>query len=392
MDKMKILYFMDGVGYVGGIQEMTLKWVGQFNPAEVQVDILSYDTGRDDGFSERFEKYGGKVYLIPTFTRKGCFKESIRATKEFFRDHHDYDILHAHASSKAYFVLKYARKNGIRVRILHSHCTSFVNRTWKSLLVGNIMKPFANRLTTDYFACSTEAGEFLFGKKRMRRSGVMVPNGIELDAYQYDPATEQSIREELHLGDKLVIGHVGRFVPQKNHEFLIDVFAEIHQRNENSVLVLAGVGQLMEHIKEKVSALGLTDCVRFLGYRTDIHCVMQAFDVFLMTSLFEGLPVTGVEAQAIGVPCVFSKSITRDAAIIPCVTYVDVREKPEIWADTVLTFAHQGKFRESIQYLLDRNYSIERSAALLLKLYRELVCRAEHKKSTKNADDSVFGK
>ena len=373
MKKVKVLYFMDGIGNAGGIQEMVINWVKNFDQNKITVDILSYDTGKADNYTERFETFGGKVYIIPTFTRKHQFFKSLKATKDFFKNHSDYDIIHAHASSKAYFVLREAKRCNINVRILHSHCTQFVNNSFFSKLIGNLLKPFSNLLANNYFGCSHEAGEFLFGKRRMLKKGVIIPNGIETTSFKFSNEKNLKKREELNLGDKIIIGNVGRFRPQKNHEFLIDVFKKVHEENANTILVLVGNGELFNQIKNKVQKLDLENHVLFLGYRSDVFEIMQTFNVFVMTSLFEGLPVTGVEAQALGIPCVFSSNISKDVMIIPKVEFIGLNEPKNKWSERILYLANSEKVKNPMQYLLDRKYDIKLSSNYLVDLYFKLL-------------------
>lgn len=376
MRKIKILYFMDGIGNAGGIQEMIINWVKNFDLTKFQIDILSYDTGKKDNYSERFEKFGGKVYIIPTFTKKGQLFKSLKKTKDFFDKHNDYQILHAHASSKAFFIINEARKHNIKIRILHSHATKFVNRNFKSLFIGNILKPLTNLVATHYFACSHEAGNFLFGKKRMDSIGVFIPNGVDLNNFYYDENIALDKKKELKIPkEKIIIGNVGRFRPQKNHAFLIDVFYEITKINDNVVLILVGNGELLDAVIKKAKDLNIDDKVLFLGYRNDVNEIVQTFDVLVMPSLFEGLPVTCIEAQAVGIPCVLSSEITKDAKIIPNVEYLQLNDKKEKWVNTILKLSSKGKCLNSKKYLIEKNFDIKESAKLLESLYTKYISK-----------------
>ena len=165
----KVLYFMDGLGNAGGIQEMALKWMKNIDHSKVQIDILSYNHVKPDNYSERVNRLGGKVYVIESFQDKGMFWKSLKQTKDFFKVHSDYDILHAHSSSKAFFVLLAAKVAGVKVRILHSHATQFVITGKFPLFVAHILKWPAKWIATNYIACSPEAGDFLFGKEERKK-------------------------------------------------------------------------------------------------------------------------------------------------------------------------------------------------------------------------------
>lgn len=356
-DKVKILYFMDGIGNGGGIQEMVIKWMQNIDREKFQIDILSYNRVNKDNFRERVAALGGKVFIIESFQNPKTFIKSIWQTKDFFHKN-KYDILHAHSSSKAFFVMKYAKKYGVETRILHSHCASFVVNGAIPLMVAKALKKPTVNLATDYFACSVAAGNFLFGKEASDRI-YYAHNGIDTSLFKPNHNTREKVREELGIKDKYVIGHIGRFMPQKNHAFLIDIFKEVCSMETSSVLVLVGDGSLKESIEEKVKKLGISDKVIFLGKRNDVNEIVQAFDLLLMPSLFEGLPVTAVEAQACGVPCLFSSSISSDAAIIPNCAFLDLNESAEFWAKKSIGFRNNEREIDPHKYIKERGYDIK---------------------------------
>ena len=372
--KIKVLYFIDGIGNGGGIQEMILNWLQVFDLSKVQVDILSYDTGKKDNYTERFEQFGGKVYIIPTFTKRGSFSKSIKETKKFFDDHNDYDILHAHASSKAAFIFKYAKKSGIKIRILHSHSSRFINRSKKSLLAGNMLKPYAKKLTTHFFACSHEAGYFLFGKRTMNKKGYLIYNCVDVKKFYPDSEMKKKMRKELGVQDnQIVIGHVGRFVESKNHSFLIDIFKSINEIDSQAKLVLVGDGELEESVKYKVKKLNLENAVIFLGYKSNASEIINSFDLFLMPSIFEGLPVAAVEAQAEGVNCLLSSGITQDVKILPDTTYLSLDKSSEEWARESLRIAKLGQNTNATQIVIDSGFDLESSGKYIMSLYEKFL-------------------
>lgn len=369
MEKKRILFFMDGVGNAGGIQEMVINWVKHFCKDEFIVDILSYNTGKQDNYIERFEEISGKVYIIDTFTKGRKFFRSLKQTKEFF-DNNKYDIVHAHASSKAFFVLREAKRHNIKIRILHSHCTQFINKSLISKFIGYALKPFATRVSTHYMACSHEAGYFLFGKKRMDKKGIIIPNGIELSKFSYNPEISNQKKLELHLKNEIIIGNVGRFRPQKNHIKLLNVFKVLHSIEPNSKLVLVGNGELMEMVKNKIKEYNLTDSVLLLGFRSDVNDIVQTFDVLVMPSFFEGLPVTSIEAQAVGVPCVFSENISKDAAVIPNCHFVSLHQNDEVWAKVILEVSKHQKTTNSREIMYTKGFDICQSSLMLTNYYK----------------------
>lgn len=372
--KIKILFFMDGIGNAGGIQEMAIKWMENIDRSKYQIDILSYNTGKQDNYADRVAALGGKVYIIDTYMHKGKLLDSLKQTKQFFKEHPDYDILHAHSSSKAVFIMWYAKKNGIRIRILHSHCTKFVVSKKSSLLAANLLKKPTLMLTTHYYACSPEAGEFLFGKKAVAEGKVTIAhNGIDTQIFKPNEKLRNELREQLGIQNKLVIGNVGRFRPQKNHTYLMDIFAAVCKKNSDVILICIGNGELEDSIKEKAVKLGINSRIKFLGFRKDVSDLMQIFDVLVMPSLFEGLPVTGVEAQAIGVPAVFADTITKDAAILPQSSYVPLTATPDIWAEKILSYEILNHIDNVRDYIIERGYDIKIETEKLAQFYQQCV-------------------
>ena len=370
-NKIKVLFFMDGIGNAGGIQEMAIKWMENIDREKVQIDILSYNSGKSDNYIERVEAFGGKVYVIQTYMHKGCILESFRQTKEFFRTH-KYDILHAHSSSKALFIMYYAKKYGIKTRILHSHCTKFIIEGHVAKTIATLMKIPTVGLTTEFYACSSEAGEFLFGKKALNTKQITIAhNGINVELFKPDTIKRNLVRKELEIEHNFVIGNVGRFRPQKNHDFLIDIFKEICEKDSSAVLVCVGNGELEDKIKEKSKKLGIYDRIRFLGFRTDINDIMQAFDVLVMPSLYEGLPVTGVEAQAIGIPAIFSDTITKEAAILPTSCYMPLKASPQAWSKKILEYRTIKHEEEPHIFIKERGYDIHNETKKLEKFYQQ---------------------
>lgn len=223
---------------------------------------------------------------------------------------------------------------------------------------------------TDYMCCSELAGRWLFGNKEYDKGNVyLLNNAIDLDKFKYDEEKRKEKRKELNIEDStLVIGHVGRFVEQKNHRFLIDIFNEVHKQKENSILLLAGQGPLMEEMKEKVKILGIEDSVKFLGQRNDINELYQAFDVFCLPSLYEGLPVVGVEAQATGLLCIFSDDMTKEIKVLDTTEFLSLKQSAEEWTYTILKKSKSFKRKDTQKEITDKNFNIKNE---IKKLERE---------------------
>lgn len=338
-DKKKVLLFVDRMR-VGGIQILLRDIYKYMNPQDVTLEFLVLDDGEQYPLEEEIRSLGATIYKLNGIWIRSLrgFKDYRKAMDAFFKEHHDYCAVHMNSGSKNFYFLYYARKYGIPIRIAHSHNTNFQSKSKAQILLGNILKVPMKRYATNYFACSEYAGEWLFGKKNVKNGKVTVlKNAIDLDSFEYRKEVRKRVREELGItNDTIVIGHVGRFTPQKNHTFLIDIFEELYKQNSKCILILAGIGELMEDCKKKVKQLGLEKQVMFLGFRSDVNDLLQAMDIFLMPSLYEGFPVTGIEAQASGLPCVFSDTITREANILKEVKYIGLDQDVKTWATEVL--------------------------------------------------------
>ena len=369
----KVLFFVDRMR-VGGIQMLLLNLQTHFDPSVIQCEYLVLDDGETYEYEERFKSAGAKLYKLKDVWLDSPYDyiKYCRAMDNFFKEHHDYAAVHMNASSKNFMLLYYARKYGIKKRIVHSHNTGFQTNNPAKKMIGDVFKKPMMQFATDYFACSAIAGEWLFGKKIVDSGKVYVmPNAIDLEKFEFNNDTRMRIRKELGISDdKILIGHVGRFTLQKNHKFLIDIFKKIHEKNDKTMLIMAGIGELMEDTKHQAEELGLSSCVQFLGFRNDVNDLNQAMDVFLMPSFYEGFPVTGIEAQASGCPCVFSNTITKEAALLDTTVYLSLESPADLWADTVLEIAKTSHNRNDSKALLKaKGFDINEMSRKLEKIY-----------------------
>lgn len=316
----------------GGVESVVMNYYRHIDRSKIQFDFICDEDSTNIPYEE-IEKLGGKVILIPPYQKVFKYhKELKKILKEG-----NYKIVHSHINTLSVFSLFAAKCAGVPVRIAHSHSTTNKQEKKKNL-VKQVLRPFSKVFATDYMCCSELAGRWLFGNKEYDNGNVyLLNNAIDLDKFKYDEKLRKEKRKELNIKeDTLVIGHVGRFVEQKNHRFLIDIFNEVHKQKENSILLLAGQGPLMEEMKEKVKILGIEDSVKFLGQRNDINELYQAFDVFCLPSLYEGLPVVGVEAQATGLLCIFSDDMTKETKVLDTTEFLSLKKNAEEWCDSLL--------------------------------------------------------
>lgn len=269
-------------------------------------------------------------------------------------------ILHFNGGAPMGFLTMLAAKaGGVKWITFHSHNGGMSNEGWMAKFVSDLCRPLLGLVVDDYWACSELAANFSFPRSVVKEKNYyFMPNAIDLEKFKYDPEVRKQVRNELGVADKFVVGHAGRFNHQKNHAFLIDIFSEIHKKDPNAFLLLFGVGELQERIKAKVNNLGLTDSVLFYGASDQMERMYQAMDVFLMPSNFEGLPVTGVEAQAAGLPIVFSDVITHEVAVSPYIEYVSLNKPVSLWADKVLAFK-DAKRKDYCNELADAGFEKE---------------------------------
>lgn len=324
----KVLYFVDRMRR-GGIQSLVVDWVSRFDKNKIHVDFLLLDDGEKYELEDTLKELGCDVYKLNKIWVKQPFDfiKEARALDKFFKEHHDYKALHLHSSSKNYMVLKYAKKYCIPVRIAHSHNIDFQTENFCKKIIGNLLKIKLIKYSTDYFACSEMAGKWLFGEKIVNSEKFrVIRNAIDYEKFRYDTGIRNRMRKQFSFTkDNIVIGHVGRFVNQKNHEFLINLFVKLVNINANYRLLLIGTGEREGKIRALVKINNISDKVIFAGFRTDVQQCMQAMDLFLMPSLYEGLGLVLIEAQASGLPCVATKgTIPEEAKILENFKFIDL--------------------------------------------------------------------
>ena len=306
----------------GGVESVIMNYYRHLDHSKVQFDFICDEDSTRIPYDE-IKKLGGRVFLVPKYQN---FPKYLKALEKLFKEN-KYRIVHANINTLSVFPLYAAKKVGVPVRISHSHSTSNP-KEWSRNLIKNILRPFSKRYATDYFACSEIAGRYLFGNKAFDQGEVkIIHNAIDVDKFKFDEAARKKLRQEFGIKDStVVIGHVGRFVQQKNHTFLVDVFKEYHKKNPDSKLLLVGSGPLEDEIKKKVERLDLEDSVLFLGQRDDINKLYSVMDVFCLPSLYEGLPVVGIEAQATGLPTIFSNRISKEVIVSSYAKIVSIQD------------------------------------------------------------------
>lgn len=316
----------------GGAETMVMNYYRHIDRTKIQFDFLVHREQRG-AYDDEIEALGGRIYrLCPIYPQN--FARYKRDLRGFFQAHPEYKIIHSHMSELGYFAFREAEQQGVPVRICHAH--NAPNGFDAKMIVRTYLKKRMMPYLTHLFMCGETSGKWLYGEKNKSRF-LMLNNAIDAVSYIYDLSKREEMRRHLGLADELVIGHVGRFNPQKNHSFLIDIFAALLKKEPNAVLLLVGGGEDMTKIQAKAQALGVAEHVRFLGIRSDVADLMQAMDVFVFPSLYEGLPVTMVEAQAAGLPCIISDKVSPECILTDgLVDTLPLSAEPEAWAEKML--------------------------------------------------------
>lgn len=345
----------------GGLETMLMNYYRNIDRNKIQFDFLTHRPENEKkDYDDEIRSLGGKIYHMPVLNP---FSRSyMKALDDFFKEHKEYKIVHSHLDCLSAYPLKMAKKNGVPVRIAHSHNTSQEKNL--KYLIKDYSKKQIPKYATHLFACGKEAGEWMFGKHKFQ----IMNNAIDAKKFIYNEEVRKQKRQELGLENKFVIGHVGRFNLQKNHEFLIRCFKDFVKTNKDAVLILIGNGELQDKIKQQVKEYQIEDNVKFLGLREDISQLLQAMDVFVFPSLFEGLPVTLIEAQAAGLPCVISDMITDEIMITDSISKISLDGDIQKWNQMILKYKGM-KRKNTMSEIVAHGFDIEKNARWLEEFY-----------------------
>lgn len=345
----------------GGLENFIMNIYRKINKEEVQFDFLVHYKEKKF-FDDEIEQLGGKIYRFSLRDDNNIIKYIIELNK-FYKEHPEYKIIHCHMSSIGFINFLIAKKNGIKVRIAHSHNTN-TEKNIKGIIKSIMIKPL-KYISTDNFACSIPAGKYLFKNKPFK----IIHNAINIDLYKYNEKIRNEERKKMNLENKLVVGHVGRFELQKNHKYIIDVFKEVLKEKNNATLLLAGNGSLLDEIKQYAKEKGVFNNVKFLGVVKDTYKLYQVMDCFILPSFFEGLPVVGIEAQVSGLKCYFSKKITQEVKISSLTEFFDINfESIEIWKKAIVSSQLYDR-KEASNSIKNNEYNAQIVAEKLEQFY-----------------------
>ncbi len=323
----QVLNHMDS----GGIEAVVQNYYRHIDRSKVQFDFYF---AQDSTLPQRqeLESLGAGLYPVPAYSRPLAYH---RALYTAFRKH-GYQIVHAHLSTMSCWALFAAWRAGVPVRICHNHTTAHWSEGARTML-KYLLRPFNKMLATEYFACGETAGRWMYGNRCFDSGRVTIlPNAIDTAKYAYDPEARVRLREELGIPQNaFVVGHVGRFMQQKNHRFLLEVFARLLPQRPDAWLLLIGEGELQREMCALSEELGIRERVVFTGARRDVDKLYSAMDVFCLPSLYEGMPLVAWEAQANGLPCLLSTNITTEAFCGGYTSFLKIANVAE-WCDAII--------------------------------------------------------
>ena len=352
-----------------GIETMLMNYYRHIDREKVQFDFLC-NKKKPGAYDEEVESLGGRIFRSPGLN-PAKLPVYMNYMKELFKKHPEYNIVEAHNGAFGVYALHGAKLGKVPVRIYHAHGAA-ITKDWK-LPLKLICLKFLPSNMTHHYTCGIAAARCYFGDKIVDAGDYeFIPNAIEVNRFVYNEEIRNRIRKDYNLEGKHVLGHVGRFMAQKNHTFLLDIFAELAKRDDLATLVLLGDGELMPEMQEKAKNLGIADKVVFVGNVGNANEWYQAFDAFILPSIWEGLPVVGVEAQAADLPSIFSSCITKEIGLSEDAEFIDLEAPIDKWVAAIEKGFSKTERKDRTELIRENNYDIELEAVKLQNRYLKL--------------------
>ena len=346
-----------------GVSSFVMNYFRNLNHDDITVDFVVYQDVKNPYYKE-IKNVGGEIFFIPSIRN---IKKHRLISKKIIAEG-NYDIVHDNILMLSYFIMYYAKRYNVPVRILHSH-NSKLGEIYMKEVRNKLCMPLLLHTATDYFACSELAAKSMFGNA----SYTFIPNVVSAQRLSFKQSVRDMVRKKFGVDDKVVIGSVGRLAAQKNPYYAIDVIVEAKKMIPNLLYWWIGTGLLNEKIKAYIESKKASQYIYLLGNRTDVANLYQAMDLFFFPSIFEGLPVTGVEAQAMGLPCLISDMITKEFVYTDLVTFFSIQQPPEVTAAILDNMKPLTKNRgQYSQYLLQSSFSDTNAGNYLLQSYKKL--------------------
>lgn len=364
----RVLYVNGGLMDRGGISAYMMNYYREIDKKRFSIDFVTQGEG-DNLYVEEIESKGGKIIKIPN-KGKNFLRHITLLSRAIYAGH--YDIVHSHADAGNCIVLLIAELLGVRVRISHSHSTDFMTESKSKRFLNYAQKKAIRLFATDFWGCSEDACKWLYGD---RVQSLIIHNAIDVRKYAFDEKKRFTYREQLHISDNTIaICQVGHLSYIKNQEFSLKVLKELLNRGKNVCLYIVGDGEDRNKIEEYADNNGIRDAVKILGVRDDIGSILSAMDYVFLPSLFEGFPITLLEAQCSGIRCIASNNVTKEACVVKeLVRFYSIQTDKSVntWADSVDTNMYER--RERSEAITKSGYNIYNEAKKLMSNY-ELMC------------------
>lgn len=356
----RVLVIIPGLNVCGGMESFFMNYLRNIDRSKIVFDFLTHDIS-DNSYVDEIIELGGKIYKLPPFSISNLNLIKSEYVKILNENH--YRIVHCNMANAAFLYLNIAKKKNIPVRILHSHQDKAAD-TWSHALRNIPLIYYGKRFANVRIACSKQAGDYLFNKNDY----TIINNAIDYSKFKFNQNLRESIRAQFNITHNYVVGNTGRLVTQKNQKFLIDVFYEIKKKKGNAFLLLVGEGEERIFLEKKVKDLCLEDSVLFLGSRSDINELLLAMDIFVFPSLYEGLGISVLEAQAASLMCFCSENVPKDADISGNIKYISLDLSAKEWADIILMNDSTETIRKQ-NIVLSKEYDIKEKCNQLSNLY-----------------------
>lgn len=365
----RVLHIVMGMDR-GGIETLIMNIYRKVDRSKIQFDFLVHTKDRKS-YDEEIEALGGRIYSVSARS-EGILKNR-RELIDFFSNHTEYKVVHQHVSSLTYIEpLKVAKKFNIPIRIIHGHSTQQGGHKIHKL-IHYFNQLSIDKYATHLFACSNNAAKWMYSSYGLgNREYNIINNGIDPELFTYNFEIRERVRKEFRLSNKFVVGHIGRFSIPKNHEFILEVFHEIKKLEKNAILLLVGDGKLKNQIADKIDSKGISDSVIFTGIRSDTSALLNAMDIFLFPSLYEGLGIAAIEAQATGLKCFVSTKVPEEVAITNNISRIPLNKTALDWAKEILKLKNGYIRKSETQQVRAKGYDINGVALWLQELYLEL--------------------
>lgn len=370
---MRVLHIFTNPHLTNGASIFEYRISQKLKKYDIFFDYLITDSATEDEV-RRYAEEGSNLYKLSIDNNHGLLVRELKINFEYYKffKNHSYDIVYADTENGLRAIhLLMARLAGVKTRVVHSHNSSLQTQSKSARKISRLLRHFFLFSATNYFACSDMAAGWLFPDSIFRKGQYqLINNGIDLDQFKFRNEIREKRRSELNVSENtLLIGAVARFMEQKNHSYMLQIFQDVLNLQPNSKLLLIGEGKLEDKVRDEADRMGLLEGVIFFGTTAFVNEYLWAMDVYLMPSLFEGLPITGIEAQAAGLPCFMSDTITQEVGVSELAYYLSIKDKASVWAHEILKVAIYKERLDVSEKVINAGFSIKQTEAYLREFY-----------------------